>query len=157
MGRVDAGGDLDDQVHLAALGLKPRPVLWGTVQVHVVERVDSEAVALVHDFADLVRGVPLLHDDPEVVVVMGEAVKRVASQNHPADLDVAKFHPGDLDFGSRPQRRGGTLRRPVLGLRRGGLLRSQRGSGASQSGRQGRASVQKPTTRVRHDDNLPSN
>src|ERR1035438_1076198 len=51
-GRFDAGGDLDDEVHVAALRPKPRQVLWGAVQMHVVERVDPVTVALVHDGED---------------------------------------------------------------------------------------------------------
>ena len=43
-GRLHAGRDLDDQVHLAALGLKARQILRRAVHVHVVERVDAVAI-----------------------------------------------------------------------------------------------------------------
>src|ERR1035441_6158108 len=67
------------------------------VQMHVVERVDPVAVALVHEGADFVRGVPLLHRRAEVVVVMRKTVKRVDAQHHPADFGAAEFHLGHLD------------------------------------------------------------
>ena len=135
-GRLHAGRDLDDQVHVTALGPKPRQVLRGALHVHIVERIDPVTVALVHDGADSVLRVPFLHRHAEVVVVMRIAVERVDAQHHPADFGAAEFHLWHLD----------------LTLRLGRLRRRECGTRPCKTCRQGCAAVQKASTCVRHED-----
>jgi hypothetical protein len=123
-GRFDTGGDLDDQVHLAALRLKARQIRRCAVHVHIVECVDSVAIALVHDVADFVLRVPFLHHRTEVLVVVRVPVERVDSQHHAADFGAAEFHLRHLNV--------------VLG--QGRLLCSQY-----------RANLKEASTCVRHD------
>jgi len=99
-----AGGQLIDPVHLAAIGLKPCPVVRGAVQADVVEGIDPKAVALVQDLADPVMRVPLVHGGGEIVVV-GEPVKRVGAKHHPADPGSEEPDLRHFDFGGRPWRR----------------------------------------------------
>jgi len=152
--RIDAGGHLDDEVHFAALGDETRPVLRPAIQVDVVEGTDTEAIGLVHHLADLVLGVPLLHDRAVGVVVMGVAVEGVATEDHAADFGAAEFHFGDLDLGGGGERPG-LARRNLrstgrhVGLRPAGL-RFRRGDNARQTGSQRRARLQESSARIRH-------
>ena len=52
---IDTGSDLDDEVHLAALGDEPRPVLRPPIQVDVVEGIDIPNISKVVTDADISR------------------------------------------------------------------------------------------------------
>ena len=119
---------LNDQVHLAAFGLKPRQVLRSATHVHVVERVDPEAVRPVHHLADFILRVPVGHCLAVIAVVMGKSIERIHTQNQAADLNAAEVHFRYLNLRSAA-RYGQSLGRCGLGRRQwpGGRLRSKPG------------------------------
>ena len=53
---------LNNQVHLAALGLETLQILPGAGDIDVVKRVDAKPIALVQHLANALLRVILLHD-----------------------------------------------------------------------------------------------